>query len=120
MGEQTEGDESLVPIDTKATSFIQIQVDNTMISLPKLIEANEHWGLKYDTHLFSLITANTYGPQKTAAASLKPHLNRWHLLSEQFQNVSLSMTPLVGHEQTAVDKIPLASLGLTHDPYCRS
>lgn len=42
MGEQTEEDESLVPIDTKAMSCIQIQVDDTMISLPKLIVVNEH------------------------------------------------------------------------------
>lgn len=56
-------------------SCVWIQVDTVMVPLSKPILVNEHWGLENYTHLHSLITVNTYGPQKIAAASLKPHLN---------------------------------------------
>lgn len=46
----------------RATGCIQIQVDTLMVRISKPILPNEHWGLESYTHLYSLITSNTYGP----------------------------------------------------------
>lgn len=43
----------------EAAGCVGIQVDTLTGSLSKPILANEHWGLEYHTHLYSIITANT-------------------------------------------------------------